>query len=213
MTASSLRLLLALALGVAARAARAAFAQDEEEPEASPSTTDPLTADFKGMIGLGLIGAELGFVVPALAGARDTWVYIVFPVLGAGGGAVGGLLPARAGRRPPRGGGGRAHGRHGAGDPRPGRHARSHRLRARRPRRRAATATAARGAAGAAAGPGLVRWSERGVVLAPPAIARPTIGQRKEALRTGVDAREQRAGRAAVRACSDPRPRAAGPGA
>ena len=43
----------------------------------------------------GLIGAELGFVMPALAGARVRWPYIVFPLIGAGGGAVAGIFPAR----------------------------------------------------------------------------------------------------------------------
>ena len=95
MTGPSLRLLLALAIGFALLVPPAqSFAQDDEpvDEEPEPVATDPLTADFKGMIGLGLIGAELGFVVPALAGARDTWVYIVFPVLGAGGGAVAGYF-------------------------------------------------------------------------------------------------------------------------
>lgn len=50
----------------------------------------------KGMIGLGLIGAELGFVIPALvqeaAGTNEWWPYLVFPVLGAAGGVVGGYF-------------------------------------------------------------------------------------------------------------------------
>jgi hypothetical protein len=52
----------------------------------------PVKADFKGMIGLGLIGAELGFVIPAVAGLHDTWAFIVFPIAGAAGGAVGGYF-------------------------------------------------------------------------------------------------------------------------
>lgn len=44
----------------------------------------------KGTVGLGLVGAELGLVVPALAGLHDTWAMIVFPILGAGGGAAAG---------------------------------------------------------------------------------------------------------------------------
>ncbi|MCG8553966.1 MAG: hypothetical protein MJD61_01570 [Proteobacteria bacterium] len=47
-------------------------------------------ADFKGMVGLGLVGAELGFVLPAAVGLDDTWAFLVFPPLFAGGGAVAG---------------------------------------------------------------------------------------------------------------------------
>jgi hypothetical protein len=57
--------------------------------------------DFKGAIGLGLIGAELGFVIPALAGAKGVWPYIVFPVIGAAGGAVGGYFLLEKGEGKP----------------------------------------------------------------------------------------------------------------
>lgn len=46
----------------------------------------------KGTIGLGLVGAELGFVIPALAGMDDTWAYVVFPTVGAAGGALAGYF-------------------------------------------------------------------------------------------------------------------------
>lgn len=49
-------------------------------------------ADFKGAVGLGLVGAELGAVIPALAGVEATWAYIVFPVVGAAGGGLGGYF-------------------------------------------------------------------------------------------------------------------------
>ncbi|MEY4580671.1 MAG: hypothetical protein RL701_5374 [Pseudomonadota bacterium] len=49
-------------------------------------------ADFKGAVGLGLIGAELGAVIPALAGLDAPWAYIVFPVVGAAGGALAGYF-------------------------------------------------------------------------------------------------------------------------
>ena len=51
-----------------------------------------IDADFKGAVGLGLVGAELGAVIPALAGLNDTWAYIVFPAVGAAGGAVAGYF-------------------------------------------------------------------------------------------------------------------------
>jgi hypothetical protein len=49
-------------------------------------------ADYKGAVGLGLVGAELGAVIPALAGVDATWAYIVFPAVGAAGGAVAGYF-------------------------------------------------------------------------------------------------------------------------
>jgi hypothetical protein len=187
MTAPSLRLPLALAIGFALLVPPAqSFAQDEEPVEVEPVAPDPLSADFKGMIGLGLIGAELGFVVPALAGARDTWVYIVFPVLGAGGGAVAGYFLLEQ----------------GDGHPEAAvavltagmalvipalvvtLAATAYEPEAEAPS--AAKATHRRVRMLAQAGPGLVRWSERGVVLAPPGVsAGPTIS-RAEALRTGA---------------------------
>ncbi|HET8932164.1 MAG TPA: hypothetical protein VFN67_01935 [Polyangiales bacterium] len=49
-------------------------------------------AGFKGTVGLGLVGAELGAVIPALAGLDATWAYIVFPVVGAAGGGLAGYF-------------------------------------------------------------------------------------------------------------------------
>lgn len=50
-----------------------------------------VTPDGKGMVGLGLVGAELGLIIPAIAGVRDEWwPYLVFPLIGAAGGIVGG---------------------------------------------------------------------------------------------------------------------------
>lgn len=54
----------------------------------------------KAMIGLGLIGAELGLVLPALvqqaAGTNEWWPYLIFPALGAIGGVVGGYFVEQA---------------------------------------------------------------------------------------------------------------------
>ena len=60
--------------------------------DAADETKTEVKPDFKGAVGLGLIGAELGFVIPALAGAKGVWPYIVFPVAGAAGGAVAGYF-------------------------------------------------------------------------------------------------------------------------
>jgi hypothetical protein len=46
----------------------------------------------KGTIGLGLVGAELGFVIPALVGVDETWAYVVFPTVGAAAGALTGFF-------------------------------------------------------------------------------------------------------------------------
>jgi len=66
---------------------------------AQPSATqaqarpdDEVTAGFKGTVGLGLVGAELGAVIPAIIGLEATWAYLVFPAVGAAGGAVAGYF-------------------------------------------------------------------------------------------------------------------------
>jgi hypothetical protein len=64
-----------------------------------------VTPDGKGMVGLGLIGLELGFVVPALiqeaAGTNEWWPYLVFPAVGAIGGVVGGYFMEQETRNSP----------------------------------------------------------------------------------------------------------------
>lgn len=63
-------------------------------PEAAQAQTgaehSDLQATPKGTIGLGLIGAEIGLVIPAVAGLDEPWSLIVFPIVGAGAGAVAG---------------------------------------------------------------------------------------------------------------------------
>jgi hypothetical protein len=194
MTARSLRLLFAVLLACASLAIPApSYAADEEEEEAAEPTTDPIDADFKGMIGLGLIGAELGFVVPALAGARDAWAFIVFPIIGAGGGAAAGYFLLEK----------------GDGHPELAVAALTTGMAlvipalvitlaatAYDPETEVPTAKAAprrQARLAAAAGPGLLRWSERGVLLAPPVISSGHSLSAKESLRTGVTrAREVR---------------------
>ena len=79
MTWSRIGFVAAIAAALTVSAATPARAQAEPVQ---------VTADFKGIIGCGLIGAELGFVVPALAGLDETWAFIVFPVVGAAGGGL-----------------------------------------------------------------------------------------------------------------------------
>lgn len=68
---------------------------------ASAQSCDPnpcqITTGFKGVIGLGLFGAELGFAIPALAGMDQTWAFIVFPIAGAGLGATVGYFALETG--------------------------------------------------------------------------------------------------------------------
>lgn len=55
-----------------------------------------VTAGFKATIGLGLLGTELGFMIPTACGLDEVWSLITFPVVGAAGGIVGGYYLDRA---------------------------------------------------------------------------------------------------------------------
>ena len=74
--------------------AAASFAGNFAAPDVAeaqePIEEDQLDASPKGLIGLGLIGAELGLTIPALAGLDETWSLITFPLVGFAGGAVAG---------------------------------------------------------------------------------------------------------------------------
>ena len=80
-----LRHLMACVLAVAAAAfvfstPSTAQAQDDEVVQ--------IQSGFKATVGLGLVGAELGFAIPALAGLHKPWAFAVFPIVGAGIGAT-----------------------------------------------------------------------------------------------------------------------------
>ena len=47
---------------------------------------------MQGTVGLGMIGAELGFAVPAMLGAESWWWYLVCPVVGAAAGIIAGYF-------------------------------------------------------------------------------------------------------------------------
>lgn len=69
------------------------FAAWEPAPaQAQTAEFEQVEPGFKGVIGLGLVGAELGFIIPAVAGLDETWAFIVFPVVGATGGAIAGYF-------------------------------------------------------------------------------------------------------------------------
>lgn len=46
----------------------------------------------KGTIGLGLVGAELGLIIPSVSGLNEPWSLAVFPTVGAAGGALAGYF-------------------------------------------------------------------------------------------------------------------------
>ncbi len=87
------RVALALVLGMAVSAASAHLQPAQAQAQCMAGASRPCSAvdaTPKAIIGVGLMGAELGLIIPALAGMRDLWPYIVFPLIGAAGGAVGG---------------------------------------------------------------------------------------------------------------------------
>jgi len=68
------------------------LASTEVTPSTAQAQPVQVTPTAKGIIGVGLFGAELGFAIPALAGLDQAWGYVVFPVLGATGGALAGYF-------------------------------------------------------------------------------------------------------------------------
>ena len=62
------------------------------EAQSEPVAFDSLQATPKGTIGLGLVGAELGLIIPSVSGLNEAWALSVFPVLGATGGALAGYF-------------------------------------------------------------------------------------------------------------------------
>lgn len=63
---------------------------------AAEAQRNRVEAGYKATVGLGLLGAELGFVIPVASGLDETWSLITFPLVGAAGGAVGGYYLDRA---------------------------------------------------------------------------------------------------------------------
>ena len=53
---------------------------------------DTVQSTPKGTIGLGLVGAELGLIIPSAAGLNEVWSLTVFPIAGAAGGALAGYF-------------------------------------------------------------------------------------------------------------------------
>lgn len=62
------------------------------EAQVDPSVFEEVRATPKGTIGLGLVGAEIGLIIPSVSGLREPWALTVFPVVGATGGALAGYF-------------------------------------------------------------------------------------------------------------------------
>ncbi|MBX3268909.1 MAG: hypothetical protein KF729_01530 [Sandaracinaceae bacterium] len=94
-----IRLARAAGLAVMVALAPALFGASRAEAQCAPSA-DCVTvgSDGKGILGLGIIGAEIGFMLPAIlvhAGVRELdewWAYVLFPLVFGAGGAVAGYF-------------------------------------------------------------------------------------------------------------------------
>ena len=62
------------------------------DAQGSPVVVDSTQATPKGTIGLGLVGAELGLIIPSVSGLNEAWALSVFPIVGATGGALAGYF-------------------------------------------------------------------------------------------------------------------------
>ena len=62
------------------------------EAQVDPAVFNNIQATPKGTIGLGLVGAELGLIIPSVSGLNEAWALAVFPVIGATGGALAGYF-------------------------------------------------------------------------------------------------------------------------
>jgi hypothetical protein len=60
--------------------------------KAAAQNVTTVTPTAKGIIGCALLGAETVALIQAAAGARPRWAYIVFPLVGAAAGGVGGYF-------------------------------------------------------------------------------------------------------------------------
>jgi len=62
------------------------------EAQVDPIAFETVQATPKGTIGLGLVGAELGLIIPSVSGLSEPWALAVFPIVGATGGALAGYF-------------------------------------------------------------------------------------------------------------------------
>lgn len=60
--------------------------------QVDPGVFESTQATPKGTIGLALVGAELGLIIPSASGLNEPWSLAVFPIVGAAGGALAGYF-------------------------------------------------------------------------------------------------------------------------
>lgn len=73
--------------------ASSARAQSEAEVLATAGPGERVGGHIAGAVGLGLLGAEVGLILVPTVGLHDqTWAWVVFPIIGAAGGAVAGVF-------------------------------------------------------------------------------------------------------------------------
>ena len=82
----------ACAIVLVAAITLSALPRAAEAQSVDPSELGQVDSTPNGTIGLGLIGAELGLIIPSVAGLNKAWALTVFPIVGAAGGAVGGYF-------------------------------------------------------------------------------------------------------------------------
>jgi hypothetical protein len=97
--------LIAAAVAVSSVAAAPAHAEAQCTGMPSAPCNTPVRPDGKGIIGLAVIGAELGLFIPALVQnathSNEWWPYLVFPLVGIGAGIGGGYALEQATQRTP----------------------------------------------------------------------------------------------------------------
>lgn len=60
--------------------------------QTTTATPDLVDQNVKGTVGLGLVGLEIGLLMPGATGLTDPWAWAVFPAIGAAGGVVAGIF-------------------------------------------------------------------------------------------------------------------------
>lgn len=85
------------ALTLAAVTSAALLTHTSDAAAQSAANVQYVTPTGKGITGCALLGAEAVTLIQAAAGVRPRWAYIVFPLLGAAAGGVGGYFLEEAG--------------------------------------------------------------------------------------------------------------------
>src|SRR5262245_58322271 len=84
------------AAAVAAASFAAVLGGGPQEAKAAPPESPAVTAIGKGMVGGGLLGAEIVCITIGAFGVNKAWPYLVFGTVGAAGGVVGGYFVEKA---------------------------------------------------------------------------------------------------------------------